>query len=470
MASSLSGTDALNCPFTIIDSGRSLGEVIPRWSYGNVAHPAIVITPNTEDDIVSAIKFAKQNDLHIFAASGGHSTFASIDSKTVYLDLKALKSIQLDKSTSTVRISAGTLTGELLRSLVSEGYYTTVPNSNAVGVIGAVLGGGNTSQNGLHGFMVDNALSFCLITAEGERLEVSSSSEGDELALYNLLCGAGHGVGVVTALTMKVYPIADLQLPDNKIWTRTLFFSPPALDEVAEVFSTWQPQDGRLNVGVTFARSPPGTPAAGQPMIILSETFYGPPEDAEKEVAKFFNETLVQKAVNQGTVMLPLSDLNNALEPLNAHGGFKSMNSARLNAMTPEALRESFDLWVKTTDPLPDTSRSGLIFHKFDPSRLRANGSTKEHANKFLESRDRGSTAMVMAWSGTQESHEKLLAFVDAFLEICRRGDSGVPRTFPNTMRSNTDLDELFVVEKVADLKRLKGKYDPQGVFWSPYN
>ncbi|KFH46599.1 FAD-linked oxidoreductase-like protein [Hapsidospora chrysogenum ATCC 11550] len=468
----LSGMDSLNCPFTIIDETikeRPAGEVLSRWSDANIGHPAIIIRPNTEDHIVSAIHFARQNGLSLLPASGGHGAFVSIDSQTAYLDLKAFKSIQLDKSTGTVRVGAGTTTGEFVEILAAEGYYTPVPNSDAVSVIGAILGGGNSAQNGQHGFMVDSTISLGVITAEGKHREVSSSSTGDELALYHALCGAGHGLGVITSATIKIYPLANLHLSDGKIWTRTLVFPPPALDLVADVFSAFQPTDGRLSFSVTFARSPPGTPAAGKPVIVMSATFYGPSSAAREAAPLLFDEALVQRAVKADTVMVPCADANKGLAKVDVHGGFKSITSARLHAVPADYIREVFKLWVDITDALPDAGRSVVVLTKFDTSVMQDNGREEAHAGKFLEARDRGVTVMVPAWAVTTESYERMMESVDAFMEVVRRGQAGKVWSFPNGMKVRADLGELFGGERVAELKRLKGLFDPEGVFWSPY-
>ncbi|PNY29110.1 6-hydroxy-D-nicotine oxidase [Tolypocladium capitatum] len=468
MAPSILGTDALSCPFVIPNHDTPLGDVLPRWTESYLSHPAIIMTPNTEIDVASAIRLAKQNGFRLIPGGGGHGTTVPIDSKTVYLDMKAFKSIKLAKSSGTVQLGAGVLTGELLQSLIADGRYTTIPNSNAVGVVGALLGGGNTSQNGLHGFMVDNVLSFRLMTAEGKTVEVGSSSAGEELALFHALCGAGHGLGVITAATMKTYPIVDLGLSENRVWTRTLIFPPPALKDAAEAFVAVHNPAEPLNLQVTFLRSPPGTPAAGSPIIMLSATYYGPPADAEKAAAGLFDANLVQKAIKADTALVPLSHINDGLEPLNAHGGFKSMVAARLRALKPESISASFAAWAQTTEKLPDTGRTVFVFHRFNPTKLQSNGATEQGKEKFLESRDRGFTAMALTWCYSPDSRDKLAALMDEVLSVWRRGETCAARTFPNTMKLGADLAELYDDERIHELQRVRKTWDAEGVFWSP--
>jgi hypothetical protein len=469
MASPLSGTGKLACAFIVPDATTNLGDVLPRWTESHLSAPAIIITPNTEDDIVAAIHFAKQNNLNIVPGGGGHGTFTTIDNKTAYLDLRNFNDIQLDQASSTVRLQAGVRTGSLLKYLVAQDYYTTIPNSNAVGAVGAILGGGNTSQNGLHGFMIDNVLSFRVITAEGKAVEVGSSSTGEDLALFYALCGAGHGLGVVMAATMKAYPISSLHLTENKLWTRVLMFPPSAINDVVEAYCSFDPPAVPLNVQITFLCSPPGAPAAGSPIIVLSATYYGPSEDAEKAAAKLFEAILVGKAFKADEALVPLSNINDAFEPLNAHGGFKSMNAARIKNLAPQAIKESFSKWAQVMEELPDAARTAVVFYKFNPDKLRANGDIKEIENRFLEGRDRGSTAIATTWCAAPASRDRLGDFVDEFFTICRSADKVPPRTFANTMKLGVDLGELFQEEKVEELQRVKEYWDPNGVFWSPY-
>lgn len=469
MTSSVVGTESLNCSFVVPKDGTPIGDVLSRWSDSYISLPAIAVTPKTEEDVTAAIKLAKENGLRVIVTGGGHGTFVQIGSKSLVLDLKLFKSIQLDKKNGSVRVGGGVTTGELLKTLANEGYYTTVPNSNAVGVIGAILGGGSTGQNGLHGFMVDNAVSFRIVTAEGKTVEVHSSSNTDELALFNVLRGAGHGLGAVTSVVMKAYPIASLHLTEDKLWTRTLVFPPPAVNDVAKAFFNFSHIAEQLNVQIVFLRAPPGSPSPGAPLLILSASFFGSPEEAEKATSVLYDDALVQKSIKADTALVPLANMNDALDALNAHGGFKSMNAARVKTLTPEAITKAFAAWVKGTDDIEDAKRSVVVFHVFNPNKLQANGVGQAGKGAFLESRDRGFNVIVTGWCMNPGSQKKVQDLVDEVLVIGRAGDGVVPRTMPNTMKFNEDLDRVFDSARLEEMCRVKRVWDSEGVFWSPY-
>ncbi|UKZ85825.1 uncharacterized protein TrAFT101_001670 [Trichoderma asperellum] len=480
--SSFNNTNLLACPFSIPDPKASATKVVSRWSDTHVeSPPAIIITPNSEEDVVSALKFAKLNKLTVIPAGGRHNPAIPINSKSLYLDLINLKSIQLDKQYSQVQIGGGALTGDVIRYLAQEGYFTTMANSNAVGVVGCLLGGGNSSQNGLIGWMADNIMSFRVVTAAGDIVQVSSSSKGEELALFNALCGAGHGLCVVISATIRIYPLSSLNLspaskddPSPSIWSRTLIFPPTAIDSAIDAFLAASPPPEPMNVIFGFSRGPPGTPFAGKPIVLLTSTYYGPASEAEASSvgARLLHPSLVEKAVKADTVQIPFANANNAYEPLNDHGGFKSMSSNRIARLSPRALKDAYGKYLAVTDKYPDAVRSALMFHSFNPSKLAELGATPEGEGRFVEARDRGFCTIGVMWSSEPATRDALAVLYDEAVTILQKDDeeAGLPRrVFPGIMKFLPGRRDLFSGEKLAELDRLQEKWNGDGLFWSPY-
>jgi hypothetical protein len=132
--------------------------------------------------------------------------------------MRNFNSIDLDETKADVKIGGGCLAGEVLEDLASKGWYTCIPNSNAVGMAGALLGGMNHPLIGMHGYGADAIKSITIIPfsmpdgSECRELAVSATSEGEEKRLYNVLCGAGHGLGIVTNIVLEAWRTADLGL------------------------------------------------------------------------------------------------------------------------------------------------------------------------------------------------------------------------------------------------------------------
>ncbi|KAK1245034.1 hypothetical protein MKX08_004663 [Trichoderma sp. CBMAI-0020] len=468
--------------FSIPSPNSPATTLLSRWSDTLITSPpAIIVTPTTEQDIVSAIQFARLNNLTIIPAGGRHNPAIPITSSTLYLDLASLNSIRLDKQTGHVHIGGGALTGDVIRHLAQQGYFAAMANSNAVGVVGCLLGGGNCSQNGLIGWMADNVVSLRIVTASGDVLQISSSSTGDELALFNALCGTGHGLCVVVSATMKAYPLSSLNLsPASKddaspsIWNRALIFPPTAIDAAIDAFLAASPPPDPMNVIFGFSRGPPGTPFAGKPIVLLTSTYYGPASEAEASSvgAILFNPSLVEKAVKADTVQVPFANANNAFDPINVHGGFKSMSSNRFARLSPQALKDAYGKYLAVTDKYPDAVRSALMFHSFNPSKMAEIGATPQGNARFVEARDRGFCSIGVMWSTEPATRDALAALYDEVVTVLQKDDeeAGLPqRVFPGIMKFLPGRQDLLSQEKLAELDRLHEKWNGDGLFWSPY-
>jgi FAD/FMN-containing dehydrogenase len=97
-------------------------------------------------------------------------------------------------------------------------------------VIGAALGGGLGRLQGKYGLTVDNMVSARLVTAQGICITVSATENPD---LWWGLRGAGHNFGIVSSLTMKIYP----QINGGQHWTCTLVFTPDKIEMIMEAIN-----------------------------------------------------------------------------------------------------------------------------------------------------------------------------------------------------------------------------------------
>ncbi|KAF5585561.1 6-hydroxy-D-nicotine oxidase [Fusarium subglutinans] len=430
MSAQIKGVGSFQCEYVVPDHDTPQ---LPRWSDTHIERPALIVTPKTEQDVKDAIRVAKESKLTIVAAGGGHGTFVSVDSASLYLDMKLFKKIELNKHEGTVKFGGGVLVGEVLKTLAKEGYYTPIPNSDAVGFVGSMLGGGNSAQIGRHGWMVDNVVSFRLVTASGDIAEVDSSSRGKGQVLFNVLSGAGHGL----ALDVAIKAFLDLSHP---------------------------PAEGYMSLA--FARSPPGTPAAGSPIIILAYQYFGPAEQAENATALLFHDDVVSKTVVANTELLPFENVNAKMNIYNSHHSHKTIASCRLHKTTAEAIKAGFEKWRIATEEYPDAQQSSLIISAYNIDRTSAIKN-----EKFVEGRDRNINAFMVMVAKEDKTREAFGPVLDDVVAGFRKSDEGmVPRSFPNNLRPGKDLSDMYDRERLEVLRDVKKTWDAEGVFWSPYS
>jgi FAD/FMN-containing dehydrogenase len=136
---------SFQCKFIIPESSESLHDVISRWSDTNIEKPAIIVVPESEQDIIQAVRYAQENGLRLLTSGGGHGPYVPVTPKTLYLDMSSFDKINLNEAEKTVTLGGGVITREFIKTCLDKGYYSCWPNSNAVGMVGFVIGLGNVS-------------------------------------------------------------------------------------------------------------------------------------------------------------------------------------------------------------------------------------------------------------------------------------------------------------------------------------
>jgi len=106
-------------------------------------YPHGVVEAASVHDIVNAMQVAKEMKLRVSVRSGGHSWAAwSVRDDTILIDLAKLKCLELDETTSIVKVSPAT-TGRVLNDyLITRGKMFAGGHCPDVGLGGFLLQGG----------------------------------------------------------------------------------------------------------------------------------------------------------------------------------------------------------------------------------------------------------------------------------------------------------------------------------------
>jgi hypothetical protein len=441
--------------------------LLNRWSDTYVQLPAALAVPYTEDDVITLIEYAKQNKFCLLVASGRHLTSVPVDSKTLYVDLKNFSAVRINESAKTVSVSGGATTKSVLDVLTAAGYYTATPNTNSVGYVGAFLGGGSSVLNSVNGFIIDHVVTVTLFTSAGEKLVISAESTGEKNALWHTLRGAGHGLGVVTELTMKIYPVSELKMEDDKVWFRTLVFPAPALAVAAAAYEELQPVQGPIGINLILQRAPPGSPAADSPIIVMTASYFGPAAEAEKKLAVLLKPEVAGAAFVATTSFLPLTAVNDGTKAIEIRGGNKRSEATLLTeSVTAETVQRAFSRFLQLGADAPDTLRSGIVFYSFDRSAISSNGQEPELSNGFFEGRNTQTIVYHDVWF--KDSADIVDVFLPESIGIVRSGESGPVRRFVNFVQNPAKLTDHYSDDKIAEKRRVKQLWDPENIFWAP--
>jgi hypothetical protein len=250
------------------------------WNAAVDRHPAVVVRPTGVDDVVAAVRFARDHDLVIAVRGGGHSVggFSTCDDGMV-LDLSAMRGVRVDPEGRTARVNGGSLLGDLDREAQAFGLACPVGVVSHTGVGGLTLGGGMGRLQRKHGFTIDNLLSVDVLAADGRLVHASEEENPD---LFWGMRGAGPNFGVVTSFEFRLHPIGPQVVqgwaahPIDRAHELAALFSEFSRSAPDEVFSSFA-------LAVAGADDP-WPDLVGQPVVVLGGAHCGPVEAAEREL------------------------------------------------------------------------------------------------------------------------------------------------------------------------------------------
>lgn len=170
--------------------------------------PALIVRCSGVQDVVAAIRHARENGLPITVRGGGHNVAGSaVGDGAVVIDLGRMKGVHVDPVRRTARVQGGATWGELDRETQVFGLATPGGLISTTGVAGLTLGGGFGWLSRAYGLASDNLLSVELVDAEGCVTTVSASEHAE---LFWAVRGGGGNFGVVTSFEFALHPVGPL--------------------------------------------------------------------------------------------------------------------------------------------------------------------------------------------------------------------------------------------------------------------
>jgi hypothetical protein len=252
------------------------------WNLAADQRPEAVAFVESAEDVVKTIRFAAESDLKVAGQGTGHGAFGLAGSlaETILVKTERMRGIEVDPDQQTARVEAGVLVAELSSAAGAHGLSSMPGSSPDVGVTGFTLGGGLSWLGRRHGFACNRVQAIELVTAEGEQRTVDAENEPD---LFWALRGGGGGYAIVTALQLRLLPIAE-------IYAGALVFPAELGVEAVRAYRDWA---GGVSEDVTsvvrFLTPPPipdvPEPIRGRPLLTIDGACIGSQAEGEAIVA-----------------------------------------------------------------------------------------------------------------------------------------------------------------------------------------
>jgi len=197
------------------------------WNLAVDTRPAVVVVAGSAADVARAVRYARAHGMRIAPQGTGHGAGPLEPlGGAMLLKTTRMRQVSIDPAVRTARTEAGALWQDVTVPAGRHGLAALAGSSPDVGVTGYTLGGGLGWLARRYGLAANSVTAAELVTPGGDLVRADASHEPD---LFWAAWGGG-GVGVVTALEMRLYPVGELYAGD-------LFFP---IARAAEVLRAWR--------------------------------------------------------------------------------------------------------------------------------------------------------------------------------------------------------------------------------------
>ena len=137
--------------------------------------PKVVVIPNSEEDVISAVRFAKKNKISITVRGAGTGLVGSALNKGIIIDLKKLNSINIKKNYA--EIGSGLFKGELDMKLSQKGkFFPPNPSIGPYCAMGGIIGNNASGSRTLkYGSTIDNIEEITFVNGKGEKITLPTN-------------------------------------------------------------------------------------------------------------------------------------------------------------------------------------------------------------------------------------------------------------------------------------------------------
>jgi hypothetical protein len=320
----------------VVPGQRGWDDARRAWQLNVDQRPAAVVYPESARDVVSAVRLVRERGQRVAAQGTGHNAapMGSLDD-TLLLKTERMRRVTIDAPGRIARAEAGALSLEVVEAAARHGLATVAGTSPDVGVVGYTIGGGIGMLGRRYGLAANNVHAIELVTADGRLVRADREREPD---LFWALRGGGGSFGVVTAIELELFPLAEAYA--GLLWY--------PLERADEVLHAWReltqaaPPDELSTIG-RFVNFPPipevPEPVRGASFVIVDVYHAGDRPQADELLAPLQALGPVNDTI--GTVSMPeLSRVHmDAEQPVPAVG-----DGLMLAELPPDALDAFIDI------------------------------------------------------------------------------------------------------------------------------
>ncbi len=249
-------------------------EIVRRPLHDTIdPRPAMVIQARGAADVRAAVVAAHEHELPLAVQATGHGTHVPADG-AILVRTSDMAGVLVDPDRRVARVGPGAVWGDVLAAAAPFGLAPLSGSSPDVGVTGYTLGGGLGWLARRHGFAADSLLRAEVVTADGSIVPATAGQHAD---LFWALRGGGGSFGVVTALELRLHPVA-------RVYAGTACFAIDRAPETLARYREWiAGAPDALSTAVLLTHLP-----GGERVLAIRAMHVGEADEARRRLAPLF--------------------------------------------------------------------------------------------------------------------------------------------------------------------------------------
>jgi len=423
------------------------------WNAMIERRPGLIARVATEDDVIKAVAFARNNGVLLAVKGGGHNIAgkALVDGGLV-VDFAGMKRVTVEPSTRTARVQPGATLADVDRATQEHGLLVPTGVNSTTGIAGLTLGGGFGWTTRKFGLTIDNLRSARLVTADARVLQVDRTQNPD---LFWAIRGGGGNFGIVTEFEFDLHSVgpevfAGLVVHPFADFANVMKRYERALASAPDDLTCW----------VVLRKAPPlpFLPAEwhGREVVVLAMCYIGPRAKAEAATAPFRG---IGRPIADVVGPAPFAAWQQALDPLLTPGArnyWKSHDVATFNDASLKIIRQAIDELPTEECEVFVGHVGGALTHVAPDATAWPNRAAHFAVNVHTRWRDARDDARCVAWARRLYDRLAPHAMGSLYVNFIAEGDEGQV-----TAAYGANYERLVSI---------KLRFDPQNLFRANQN
>ena len=435
---------------SVLDAGADAFDALRRvWNGAIDRRPCAIARCADARDVQVALQIARDHGVGVTVRGGGHNVAGlAVRDEALLLDLGAMRAVSVNAKLRIATVEGGALWSDVDAATADAGLATTGGVISTTGVGGFTLGGGVGWLMRRFGLACDNLSGAQVVLADG-RIVNADASENPEL-YWGLRGGAG-GLGVVTNLQFRLYPL-------TQVLAGLIIFDADDSATVLRHFRDFALEAPDEFCGLTVLTTAPPLPfldAAwhGAPACIVAFCWSGDLTAGERAV-----EPIRHAAAPLGELIaaMPYRGWQQMLDPSAPAGRHCYWKSANFAGLSDGVI----DLIVSAARALPTPVTELHVQH------LGGAVSRVPSSECAFAHRDTRFFVNLMGCAADERDFETTRAWVREL--HTRLADEAAPGRMPNfSDQDDQDMVTCFGKDNAQRLQELRRRYDPDRMFAS---